>query len=709
MELPQESRTPQVVSFDLADLFASLWQKKFRIVFTAAALIGIGFYYINAMPKRYMADAILMMGSSQPMLALPTSVSSLAGGDSKLDTYIEFMRSKQFAELIVEEMQLYKKTEFLPKEVSRVDYSPIEFAANLLLKNLSIRKLSNTEMLKLTYESLDPETAAEVVNFMGPAFFKFYTERDQQKADNKSQWLNSQLSELQQTLADSENYLQQFLQDNQLIDIASQIELAKTEIGALLQQKLQVDRALSEAQVTLQQVRKAGDDPLLRSRIPALQSNPMFREIEGRLVQQQQIMAEVSKRYKYKHHKHIAASSVLASLQQEKQQVIERLIFAFNEEHKALSARMVELQQQIETVRGEHSQLGKHDIQLSRLRRDIQAKQRLYEAFLARLQETEILKDLDSNEEFAVVDKAAIPKYPAKPRKVLLMGVVSLLSVICSVTLWLTLHLVSDRRTRYQQILQKLDVPVLAEVPKLGKKKLSKQKQGDTQDNALTESADGLIYSEAIRSLRTSVMVRSDRDQTRIIALAGIKHSEHIAELAISLSESFSKLEKALLVDTDLRNPAIAKAFALNTRHPGITNFIERKASFTSCLHRESGSNLTIMPSGPTPADPIVYLSKARFAGFIKKLGVFYERLILQAPPVNTYSDALIVSKLVDGVILVIDLESTESDELIEAIHRLREAGAPLLGVVLNRVKNIRSNLLPKSRSKRLINKAFGY
>lgn len=699
--LPQEN---QDVAFDVGDLFAFLWQKKFRIVFSAVLLLVAGGHYVVNLPKHYTASSTILLGGGESGLNLPASMASFAGGDdNKMDTYMEFMRSKQFIELIVNGLNLDKSKEFQPARPFGTRQEQLNHSIRFFLTNLSLSPVGETELLRVSYESASPQQAADIVNFIGPAFFTFYEEKSKQKADDASQWINSQLAILEAKLAEAEEALQEFMRENQLIDVRSQIELARTEISALLAEKLINEKQLAAIQATFDQVQSRGKDYAGLMQISWFLQNPLVIDMRSKVVAQEQVLAELSKRYKSKHHRHIAAKATLDGLINELHRLLDNLIASLEQQLNQLKVRKSTLETQISVIKAEHGDLGKHELQLARLRREVESTQKLYEVFLSRLQETEILKDLGSTEEFAIVDFAATPRVPSRPKVMILLAVLAIFSGIASVGFWLVLHLVSDRQTRHRQLLRKLGVPLIAEIPKLG---------GLLKSNkvsyAVEKGQKSYSFSEAIRSLRTFLMVQPDDTEHRIIAITGVNKAAGRNTVSISLSNSFAKLEKTLLLDIDLRSPALARTFSLPEDHPGVSNFISRKARFSDCIVRQPDSQLSIMPTGPVPADPMVYISKPRFASIINKLGILYERVIIELPSVTEFSDALIVSKHVDSVVLVCDSDKTDSADLLDAVQRLQDSGAPLAGVVFNRVKGVRHKLPARSRAKKSFKKWFG-
>lgn len=689
------------VAFDLSDLFVFLWQKKIRIIVSALILLALGGSYIVNLPKFYTASATLLLGGEEKGLSLPSSMASFAGkDDSQMKTFMEFMRSKQFAEKVVLGLELHRSKEFQPEVSFGTDIEQLQHSIRFFQNNLSLLPVADTDLLKISFVSASPQQAASVANYIGPTFFTFYTEKGKKKADEKSTWLNTQLQLLEGKLDDADISLQAFMRENRLVDISSQAELARTEMSALLTEKLFNEKALAGIERVYQQVQNFDNDyPSLMKNAYFLQ-NPLVINVRSKIIGQQQIMDELSKRYKSKHHKYIAADTVLQGLNLELVKLLDNLIANVEQEYNSLKVRRESLIAQITAIKSEYSELGKHELQLERLRREVESTQKLYELFLARLQETEILKDLGSVEDFVVVDYATDPRVPSKPKVKILIAVLTIFCGFISVAFWLVLHLVADKKTRLKKLLQKHGVAVLGELPKPPKKRL---KDKIAKEATAPQSREEAFYTDSVRVLRSEIMVRADESPIRTLALTSVRLGKNRSKLAIELAESFAGLEKSILIDADLRQPQIGSEYGLETLYPGLTNFMSRRSSFKEAIFLKKNSPLTVMASGAIPSDPLIYLTKPRLGEFIKKLGVLYEQVIIETPPVNTYSDALVISKIVDAVVLLCDLEVTESADLLEAIQRFQDAGIPLLGVVFEKAKNIKNKFPKRSPSRSLI------
>lgn len=690
-------------AFDVADLISFLWLKKFRIAFVALAITALGAYRIYNLPKIYSASSTILLGDAAQEFSLSSAVGGFGGpDDTKIDTFVEFIRSRQFLSGVVKDLGLEYDEEFRPKTPGQSEEYIMEHAIRVLLGNLSMTRLGETYLLKVTFESQNPKMAAGIANHIGPAFFAYHSNMNRKRADDATLWLNQQLTELQDKLSTSEEALQGFLRENQLIDVHSQIELARTEISTLLREKLAVEKVLSEVRATAVQIEMSKQDTEKLMQVSWILNNSMVAEIRSKIGLQERALAELSKRYKSKHHKHIAAVTKLDALLAERDELLAELSASIRQELVVLQGRSKDLSEQISNRKSDHSELGRLEVQLGRLQREVDSTQSLYDTFVSRLQETEMLKDFGNSDEFAVVDYATVPTGPSKPRVALLTALVLMFSSIGSCGFWLILHIVSDRETRYRQLMQKLGVPILSEVPKLSSYRKTKSVEG-----VFHEGQKDYQFSEAIRSLRTSILVSPGEKEKRIILVTSLGEHAGKSSVAVSLAQSFSKLEKTLLIDNDLRSPSLGKAFKLEEDHPGLTDFIDRRKKFSDSVFRVPDSQLTLMPSGPVPLDPIVYVSNSRFAGVIQKLGILFDRLVIEAPAAHTFSDALILSKYVDGVVLVFEADSTESTDLLEGIQYFQDSGAPLLGVVLNKVKNVRNQVPHESRLRKFAKKVL--
>lgn len=141
------------------------------------------------------------------------------------------------------------------------------------------------------------------------------------------------------------------------------------------------------------------------------------------------------------------------------------------------------------------------------------------------------------------------------------------------------------------------------------------------------------------------------------------------------------------MIDCDLRRPSIAKTVGIDTYAAGLTSLIGNSAKPRECIKKGLMSvALDIIPSGPLPAQPTVYLSSARFEAILNELRKHYDRIIIDCPPTQAVSDTLLLSKIADGVIYAVKSGDTPIGLVKRGLDRLKQAKARVIGIVVTQV-----------------------
>lgn len=158
-----------------------------------------------------------------------------------------------------------------------------------------------------------------------------------------------------------------------------------------------------------------------------------------------------------------------------------------------------------------------------------------------------------------------------------------------------------------------------------------------------------------------------------------------VANLAITYA-NFGK--KTLLIDTDLRRPVIDKVFNV-PREPGVTNFITNQTDdYKSLIKKTEIENLSIITSGLIPPNPSEMLGSSRMVQFIKKLEGEFEMILFDSPPLIAVTDANMISREIDQIVLVVKVGQTDKKAFHHTITNLENINAPLGGIIMNAVTN---------------------
>lgn len=192
--------------------------------------------------------------------------------------------------------------------------------------------------------------------------------------------------------------------------------------------------------------------------------------------------------------------------------------------------------------------------------------------------------------------------------------------------------------------------------------------------------------SEAYRVLRTNIQYSSIENPLKTIVITSSGTDEGKSTTAANLAITFVQSgARVLLVDSDLRKPNIHKIFDLDYMY-GLTNILVKRDNYKDYIRNTTIFGLDIITSGAIPPNPSELLGSNQMKQLMSELKEDYDLVILDAPPVCNVTDAVLLSTIVDGTILVASSGTVEIDSLKIAKELLLKVNANIIGVVLNKL-----------------------
>jgi protein-tyrosine kinase len=190
-------------------------------------------------------------------------------------------------------------------------------------------------------------------------------------------------------------------------------------------------------------------------------------------------------------------------------------------------------------------------------------------------------------------------------------------------------------------------------------------------------------YAEAYRTVQTNIELLSGNLKALLVTSArpGEGKTSTAANLAIVAAQASKKV---LLIDADLRHPQLAHRFRLTT-NLGLTKILRQGCELQEAIIATEIHGLQLLPSGPIGINSPSLLSSLAFTSLIGKLKTKYDLLIFDAPPVLPVSDALVLSRSVDGIVFVVDGTATNRLAALRAISEIHKVHGKIIGGILNR------------------------
>ena len=308
----------------------------------------------------------------------------------------------------------------------------------------------------------------------------------------------------------------------------------------------------------------------------------------------------------------------------------------------------------------------------------------MYALLIKRFKEATISEDMRTGN-IRVVDIAEWPLDPVKPNKRMYLMLAIVAGLVIGISLAFFFEHLDNTIKVPEDLKQHLQVPYLGPTPLVVKANGNSQ-NGTRWPELVCLHAPKSSASEAYRGLRTNILFSSAGAPPQVILLTSPVPKEGktitTANLAIAMAQSGNRVA---ILDCDLRRPKIHKLFDV-TRSRGITNLLVGENGMDKNIFHSQIPNLDLILSGPLPPDPSEMLASSRMQDLLTELKKRYNRILIDSPPITAVTDAVILSKYVDGVVLVIRAGDTVRDVAKNSLDQLHAVGANILGCVLNAV-----------------------
>lgn len=703
---------PQVEERDALDsrkLWRTLWRHKVMIlgalvVCTAAASL----YALNMVPAYRAVATLVIEPKGNQVITFQQSPDMADPNSDYLQTQMGLIQSREVAERAVRELNLAEHPELDPRQRhSRVaqikaelsnlhpDWFPqnwhqqvnytaqqaFDSAVLELRQRTSVTVVGKSHLVSIGVTLADGDTAAKAANALAQGYLASRQEAQQGESLNASRWMNTRMVELRTQLQQAESKLQAYRDGQGLVDIgggAGVTAITANELARTSDRLVDARRERADAQSQYRQVQGllARGGNLDLSSVPAVINNPVIQQFQSVVAKAQAQVDELSQRYGNKHPQMVSARSELAAAQSSLRTQVQQVVAGLQHNYQLAQDNENALRASFNNNKQEIQDISRKEFTLRELQRDVDSNREVYNTFMTKLRETTATADLNAGNA-RVVDPAISPLFPSTPRKAVLVVLAALLSLIGACAVALLREAWNNSFKNSADVERTLQLPVLSVVPML-------KRRNRSRINRQFERNDEPAFSEAVRTLRTSVMLGDDQAPRKTLVMTSSTPGEGKTTLAINLAGALARVERVLLVEADMRRPKVAQGLGLDDQHLGLSELLAGKVGVEDCV--QSTGSMDVICSGGVPYNPQELLAGPRMQTFLAWARDRYDRVVLDTPASQSVSDAALLSGMADSVIYVIKSEATSLPLVRKAIGQLLQNGAPITGVVLNQM-----------------------
>lgn len=716
-------------SIDLRSILLTLWRGKVIIFITTLIAAVIGFLVVSQYEPTYRASARVMFDIQQAnVINLQEVLVDQQFDSSRLEDQIQVLRSTTLIERVIDELNLDRNPAFnptlrvpeptlaerlgladmVPPEVTDLlmnmglmarpglPPSPVEAARrerlsiiNNVLSGLQLAPIGRSRVIEISYVSGNPRTSEQIVNAIAEQYIVDQLEAKLEATRAATSWLSTRVDELRIRVQNAEEAVEGAR--SELSEVAGQtLEVTQQQLEALNGSLATARAEVSRVQALFDRLRIAVDEGRDLGAITEFRASSLiqgYRTEETELLSQRVALAATLPE---DHPALVRLDQQVQDVRRNAQAEALRIVSAAQSDLEAAVDQESSLTDEVRRLEQKALLQSRNQVQLRQLDREADASRVLYENFLARLQETSEQEDLQEADA-RILSPAEQPLFAQgqAKRRTLMMAVI--LGGISGIGLVILLDRLNNTFRSPQQLEEMAGEALLGVLPTIGSNIKRMEVLKHLRENPSSSMA------ESIRNLRTSILFSNIDTPPKVIMFTSTVPREGKSTTSMLTALTSRQMGKsAIIVDCDLRLPALARILDNEEKGPGLLAVLEGAASVEEAIFKDPDTGLDVLMTRRSERQGSVnaadVLSSKRFETLIETLSELYDLVILDTPPVLVVADARIISKLADAVVYAVRWDATPRGAVLEGLKELRSIDAPIAGMVMTLVNEDRAS-----------------
>lgn len=705
-QAPTQDRPVSVDDAPAVDVwhYVGIVRKRIWII-TAVVAIGItaAVLYTKRQTRIYRATASVVINPTPPQVfgskvqeVIQLGAGSYWSNQEYYNTQLQILVKYDLALKTIEaEPSLGAQLLALSKGTARLDDEQEFQAAMHFASILGASQNRESRVVNVHVQHEDPRLAMALANEHILTFYKHSKNIRQADGEDISEFLEEELQRAKQKLQDAEQALLKHKEEFDLltVSLADKQNILAADIG-------RYTGALSNARIKrieLDGLRRRAQglssDDVMKSPIFALATNTSVVDIlKTRYLEEKQRLAELAEEYGPKHPAYQSqerkVAEQLAAIQAEAKRAMREL----DERYQAAITSERQFQREVERLKEEAFELGPKTVVYKQLEREFKGAEENYKVLLERVSASEFSERNEAtNVSLHAKARGAVLVHPRLGMNLTIAG---MLSLMLGLGLAFLLDIMDRTIKSIEDIERVVDAPLLGTIPRVDDSEFESVPREDwlkARDLYVNDNKNAPV-AEHCRSIRTNILFSSANRPMKTLTISSPQKGEGKTTSTIYLGTIMAQSkQRVLLVDTDMRRPRLH--FSLTDEkniQEGLTSLLlpdtDLDSQLDKVIRKTEIPNLFLLPCGHKPPDPAELLLTERFKEVLAKLEERFDRVLLDSPPLMVMNDAVVLSRLSDGVVMVAQAYKTSIDHVARSAHMVQNVDAPILGVILNNI-----------------------
>ena len=677
-------------SVDLRQIYHVFLERIWAVLLVLTLTTFLGGLYVVRSPKIYSATLTLQVDQESKIFEKFKQDDQTT--TDVLKTFEQTIISRPVLERVASTNQLTRNSKFLAiyekkkglfdavagTAAPEKELSTEGIAATLTAITES-RMRRGTRLIDLSVEHPNPEIAALLANSIFREYVQLSFEQYVSSVLTANRFLTDEAEKLKLKMKASEQALQAYREKVNRISLDDKKDIIGQKLKELSAKVTEAKSARIRLESDLAQIKQLGENIGALLGITSVANDPSVREIQSNLSKFDSEFSTIKQRYLPKHPKYIGTLSALNEWRASLTNAVLKIPKTIETAYMGAKASEETLEAALKEAETEALALNKQKIEFDVLTREVESDRGLYDNVLKKMKEGQVTKELQSDK-LRLIQPAIAPEIPAKPQKVKIMAAAVLVGLMGGLMLALLLNQIDSSIKSVDQAEEFLQLPVLSAIPQI-------TSFGNSRGLVVVDDAKS-IGAEAIRTLRTSLSMLGKAENRRVYLFTSAIPAEGKTFCSLNYAVSLAQQgSKTLLIDGDLRRPAVEKAISgKDKKAVGVTDYILGQKTLKEIVQQTGIENFSFIPAGTTAPNPAELLGQHGIDGLVAEALLNYDRVVIDSAPVHAVSDTLLMLKRVQTVCLVARANKTPRKATLRAVQMLRQAEAPLAGLILNRL-----------------------